>query len=161
MSSLLKETNTCFIVIHLDSLCAIWHHELHVNEDSLILNRMDCFSFWPVMKMFCWLKTWVLHWKNTDAVPYRPSANLLQNLSYQKTGNASERSHKNYRCCVRFTRNIQTDHVKSFQYHGTIVNGNNTLEEKVRERIVKGNNAFYANINRFKSNCEKCWGNQN
>jgi len=25
------------------------------------------------------------------------------------------------------------------------VNGNNTLEEEIRERIVKGNKAFYAN----------------
>jgi hypothetical protein len=31
------------------------------------------------------------------------------------------------------------------------VNGNNTLEEEIRERIVKGNKAFYANRALFKS----------
>jgi hypothetical protein len=32
------------------------------------------------------------------------------------------------------------------------VNGNNTLEEEIRERIVEGNKAFYANKTLFKSN---------
>jgi len=32
------------------------------------------------------------------------------------------------------------------------VNGNNTLEEEIRERIVKGNKAFYANKTFFESN---------
>jgi hypothetical protein len=32
------------------------------------------------------------------------------------------------------------------------VNGNNTLEEVIRGRIVKGNNEFYANRTLFKSN---------
>jgi len=32
------------------------------------------------------------------------------------------------------------------------VNGNNTLEEEIRERIAKGNKAFYANKTLFKSN---------
>jgi hypothetical protein len=39
----------------------------------------------------------------------------------------------------------QIDQVKSFSYLGSIVNGNNTLEEETRERIAKGNKAFYAN----------------
>jgi hypothetical protein len=47
--------------------------------------------------------------------------------------------------------NIQIDHVRSFSYLGTIVNGNNTLEGEIRERIVKGNKAFYANRALFKS----------
>ena len=34
---------------------------------------------------------------------------------------------------------IQIDQVRSFRYLGTIVNGNNTLEEEIREGIVKGN----------------------
>jgi len=42
--------------------------------------------------------------------------------------------------------------VKSFNYLGTIVNGNNTLVEEIRERIAKGNKAFYANKAHFKSN---------
>ena len=46
---------------------------------------------------------------------------------------------------------IQIDQVRSFSYLGTIVNGNNTLEEEIRERIVKGNKAFYANRALFKS----------
>jgi hypothetical protein len=41
--------------------------------------------------------------------------------------------------------NMQTDQVRSFSYLGTIVNGNNTLEEEIRERFAKGNKAFYAN----------------
>jgi len=32
------------------------------------------------------------------------------------------------------------------------VNGNNTFEEEIRERIAKGNKAFYANRTLFKSN---------
>jgi len=36
------------------------------------------------------------------------------------------------------------DQVRSFSYLGTIVNGKNTLEEEIRERIAKGNEAFYA-----------------
>ena len=32
------------------------------------------------------------------------------------------------------------------------MNGNNTLEEEIRERVVRGNNAIYANRNLFKSN---------
>jgi len=47
--------------------------------------------------------------------------------------------------------NIQIDQVRSFSYLGTIVNGNNTLEEEIRERIVKGNKAFNANRTLFKS----------
>jgi hypothetical protein len=55
------------------------------------------------------------------------------------------------------TGNIQIDQVKSFRYLGTIVNGKNTLEEEIRERIVEGNKAFYANISLFRSNlvCRK------
>jgi hypothetical protein len=49
-------------------------------------------------------------------------------------------------------RNIQIDQVRSFSYLGTIVNGNNTLEEEIRERLVKGNKVFYANRALFKRN---------
>jgi len=35
---------------------------------------------------------------------------------------------------------------------GTIVNGNNTLEEEIRKIIVMGNKAFYTNETLFKSN---------
>jgi len=47
--------------------------------------------------------------------------------------------------------NIQIDQVRSFSYLDTIVNGNNTLEEEIRETVVKGNKAFYANRALFKS----------
>jgi len=47
--------------------------------------------------------------------------------------------------------NTQIDQVRSFIYLGAVVNGNNTLEEEIRERIVKGNKAFYANKTLFKS----------
>jgi hypothetical protein len=40
---------------------------------------------------------------------------------------------------------MQTDKFRSFSYLGTTVNENNMLEEGVRERIAKGNKAFYAN----------------
>ena len=41
--------------------------------------------------------------------------------------------------------NKHIDQVRSFSYFGTIVNGNNTLEKEIRERIAIGNKAFYAN----------------
>jgi hypothetical protein len=47
---------------------------------------------------------------------------------------------------------MQIDQVRTFSYLGTIVNENNTLEEEIRERIAKGNKAFYANKTRFTSN---------
>jgi hypothetical protein len=48
--------------------------------------------------------------------------------------------------------NMQIDQVRSFRYLGTFVNGNNTLEEEIRERIAKGNKAFYANKTLLKVN---------
>jgi len=48
--------------------------------------------------------------------------------------------------------NKHIDQVRSFSYLGTIVNGNNTLEEEIGERIAKGNKAFRANTALFKSN---------
>jgi hypothetical protein len=34
---------------------------------------------------------------------------------------------------------MQIDQVRLFSYLGAIVNGNNTMKEEIRERIVKGN----------------------
>ena len=48
--------------------------------------------------------------------------------------------------------NIQIDQVRSFSYLGKTVDGNNTLEEEIRERTVKGNKASYANRAPFKAN---------
>jgi hypothetical protein len=46
---------------------------------------------------------------------------------------------------------IQIDPFKSFSYLGSTVNGNNTVEEEIRERTAKGNRAFYANKALFTS----------
>ena len=43
------------------------------------------------------------------------------------------------------------EQVKSFKYLGSVVNGNNSIEEEVKERISLGNKAFYANRDLFKS----------
>jgi len=40
---------------------------------------------------------------------------------------------------------MKIDQVISFSYIGTTVNGNNTLEEEIRETIAKGNKTFNAN----------------
>jgi hypothetical protein len=47
--------------------------------------------------------------------------------------------------------NMQVDQVRSFSYLGAIVNGNNTLEEEIREKTAEENKAFYANKTLFKS----------
>jgi hypothetical protein len=44
------------------------------------------------------------------------------------------------------------EQVKSFKYLGLFVNGNNSIEEEIKERISLGNKAFYANQDLFKSN---------
>jgi len=38
--------------------------------------------------------------------------------------------------------NVHIDQVSSFSYLGTIVSGNNTLEEEITQRIAKGNKTF-------------------
>ena len=43
------------------------------------------------------------------------------------------------------------EQVKSFKYLGSIVNGNNSVEEEIKGRISLGNKAFYANQDLFKS----------
>ena len=43
------------------------------------------------------------------------------------------------------------EQVKSFKYLGSIVNGNNSIEEEIKGRIFLGNKAFYANQDLFKS----------
>ena len=40
--------------------------------------------------------------------------------------------------------------VQSFKYRGSVVNQNNTIEEEIKERLIAGNKAFYANQ---KKNC--------
>jgi hypothetical protein len=51
--------------------------------------------------------------------------------------------------------NINSTHleqVKSFKYLGSIVNGNNSVEGEIRERITLSNKAYYANQTLFKNN---------
>jgi hypothetical protein len=76
----------------------------------------------------------------------------LKNISLQ-FGLIVNENKTEYMKCTRketqsdrlMTGNIHIDQVRSFCYLGKIVNGNNTLEEEIREGIVKGNRAFYAN----------------
>jgi hypothetical protein len=41
--------------------------------------------------------------------------------------------------------------VQSFKYLGSVVNQNNKIEEEIKERIIAGNKAFYANRKMFPS----------
>ena len=43
------------------------------------------------------------------------------------------------------------EQLKSFKYLGSIVNGNNSIEEEIKGRISLGNKAFYENQDIFKS----------
>jgi hypothetical protein len=43
------------------------------------------------------------------------------------------------------------EQVKSFRYLGSVVNGRNSIEEEIKERISSGNKPFYANQELFKS----------
>jgi hypothetical protein len=50
--------------------------------------------------------------------------------------------------------NINSTHleqVKSFKYLGSIVNGNDSIEEEIKERISLSNKAYYANQKLFKN----------
>jgi len=83
----------------------------------------------------------------------------LKNISLQFGLTVNENKTKYMMCTRKETQlnklivdNKHIDQVRSFSYLGTIVNGNNTLEEEIRERIAKGNKAFYANKVLFKSN---------
>jgi hypothetical protein len=83
----------------------------------------------------------------------------LKNISLQFGLLVNENKMKYMKCTRKETQldklivdNKHIDQVRSFSYLGTTVNGNNTLEEEIRERISKGNKAFYANKVLFKSN---------
>ena len=83
----------------------------------------------------------------------------LKNISLQFRLIVNENKTKYMKCTRKETQldkltvdNKHIDQVTSFSYLGTIVNGNNTLEEKSRERSAKRNKAFYANKVLFRSN---------
>jgi hypothetical protein len=42
--------------------------------------------------------------------------------------------------------------VQSLKYLGPTVNQNNTIEEEIKERLIAGNKAFYANQKMFQTN---------
>jgi hypothetical protein len=82
----------------------------------------------------------------------------LKNISFKFGLIVNENKTRYMKCSRKETRldrlrvgNIQIDQVRSFSYLGTIVNGNSTLDEEIRGRIVKGNKAFYANRALFKN----------
>ena len=41
--------------------------------------------------------------------------------------------------------NMSFESVQPFKYLGSTVNQNNTIEEEIKERLIAGNKAFYAN----------------
>jgi len=83
----------------------------------------------------------------------------LKNISLQFGLIVNENKTKYMKCTRKESQldkiaagNIQIDQVRSFSYLGKTVDGNNTLEEEIRERTVKGNKASYANRAPFKAN---------
>jgi hypothetical protein len=48
-------------------------------------------------------------------------------------------------------RTMSFESVQSFKYLGSYVNQNNKIEEEIKERIIAGNKAFYANRKMFQS----------
>jgi hypothetical protein len=40
---------------------------------------------------------------------------------------------------------VRFESVQSFKYLGSSVSQNNTTEEEIKERVIAGNKAFYAN----------------
>jgi len=76
----------------------------------------------------------------------------LKDISLQYGLNVNENKKKYIKCTRKENvlgklqpGNTLIDQVKSFSNLGSIVNRNNTLEEEIRERIAKGNRAFYTN----------------
>jgi len=74
----------------------------------------------------------------------------LKNISLQFGLIVNENKTKYMKCTRKETQlnklivdNKHIDQVRSFSYLGAIVNGNNTLEEEIREGIAKGNKTFY------------------
>jgi len=47
--------------------------------------------------------------------------------------------------------NLQIEQVQQYKYLGSIINVSNSIEEEIKERIVLGTKAYYANLKFFKS----------
>jgi hypothetical protein len=58
---------------------------------------------------------------------------------------------KSYKPDSMKTDDLQLEQVMSYKYLGSTVNSNNSIEEEIKERIVLGNKAYYANQSLFKS----------
>jgi len=52
---------------------------------------------------------------------------------------------------LRKINNSCIEQVQQYKYLGSTINDSNTIEEEVKERIVHGTMAYYANQNFFKS----------
>jgi hypothetical protein len=82
----------------------------------------------------------------------------LKETSAQVGLNINEHKSKHLRCTNKQHKTVGIDiiqthlaQVNSFKYLGSIVNGNNSIEEEIKERISLGNREFYANQDLFKS----------
>jgi hypothetical protein len=82
----------------------------------------------------------------------------LKEISIQVWLTINEHKTKYLRCTKKQHKMDGTDitqthleQVKSFKYLGSTVNGNNSIEEEMMEKISLGNRAFYANQDLFKS----------
>ena len=82
----------------------------------------------------------------------------LKETSAQVGLNINEQKTKYLRCTKKqhtmngiYISQTHLEQVKSFKYLGSIVNGNNSIEEEIKERISLGNKAYYANQDLFKS----------
>jgi hypothetical protein len=56
-----------------------------------------------------------------------------------------------------YINNMRLEQIHSYKYLGSIINRDNSIEEEIRERIVSGNRAYYANRSIIKSKlvCKK------
>jgi hypothetical protein len=50
-----------------------------------------------------------------------------------------------------YANDMRLQQIHSYKCLGSIVNRDNSIEEEIRERIMSGNKAYYANRCRFKS----------
>jgi hypothetical protein len=57
----------------------------------------------------------------------------------------------NYQMDDLYTNNMGLEQIHSYKYLGSIVNRENSIEEEIRERIMSGNKAYYANRSVLKS----------
>ena len=72
-------------------------------------------------------------------------------INYDKTKYLKCSSSNNNRNEDLKIDNMKINAIPAFKYLGVKVNGNNTLEEEIKERLVYGNKAYYANQSLFRS----------